>query len=312
MTWKLYGLPFTNYEDELDPLHKLWVWELPTKNQKYVVSMDCGGGLGQDRTVIQVVRLGNPYQPAAQVAEYATDLANAFECWSVMLMLLQWYSPHKYDGSREYALASIEMAADGRTAQNEIFKRGWPNIYIRQKSDQRKVIPFEQPNLGWDTNQSTRAILISWIQNFVKRHQVIINSPWVLDELRDFVMHVTRARDGSMGQIKVQAGRDAHDSLNYGMGANCQINDNWQGRFGFYHSSKSIPDSTWSPSNPESSRNALTLGTGYSKRWLTVDVAYNYILFSKRTVHNSIAAGTINGSYETTVHVFAVGLTFRK
>mgnify|MGYP000862448490 CR=1 FL=1 len=211
MTWKLYGLPFTNYEDELDPLHKLWVWELPTKNQKYVVSMDCGGGLGQDRTVIQVVRLGNPYQPAAQVAEYATDLANAFECWSVMLMLLQWYSPYKFDGSREYALAAIEMAADGRTAQNEIFKRGWPNIYIRQKSDQRKVTPFEQPNLGWDTNQSTRAILISWIQNFVKRHQVVINSPWVLDELRDFVMHVTRARDGSMGQIKVQAGRDAHD-----------------------------------------------------------------------------------------------------
>jgi long-chain fatty acid transport protein len=108
------------------------------------------------------------------------------------------------------------------------------------------------------------------------------------------------------------APKNWNDSLNYGMGANCQINDNWQGRFGFYHSSKSIPDSTWSPSNPESSRNALTLGTGYSKRWLTVDVAYNYILFSKRTVHNSIAAGTINGSYETTVHVFAVGLTFRK
>lgn len=211
MTWKLYGLPFTNYEDELDPLHKLWVWELPTQNQKYVVSMDCGGGLGQDRTVIQVVRIGSPYQPAAQVAEYATDLANAFDCWSVMLMLLQWYSPHKHDGTREYALASIEMAADGRTAQNEIFKRDWPNIYIRQKSDQRRVTPYEQPNLGWDTNQSTRSILVSCIQTFVKRHQVIINSPWVLDELRDFVMHVTKSRDGGVGQIKVQAGRDAHD-----------------------------------------------------------------------------------------------------
>lgn len=108
------------------------------------------------------------------------------------------------------------------------------------------------------------------------------------------------------------APKNWNDSFNFGTGANYQINNIWQGRFGFYHSSRSIPESTWSPSNPESSRNAFTLGTGYSKRSFTVDLAYNIVLFSKRTIHNSIASGTVNGSYETTVHVFAVGLTFRK
>ncbi len=108
------------------------------------------------------------------------------------------------------------------------------------------------------------------------------------------------------------APRNWNDSLNFGLGANYQINDNWQGRFGFYHSSRSVPESTWSPSNPESDRNALTIGTGYSKRWVTVDLAYNLISFKNRSIHNSVAAGTINGSYESTVHVFALGLTFRK
>lgn len=102
------------------------------------------------------------------------------------------------------------------------------------------------------------------------------------------------------------------DSFNAGLGANYQINNSWQGRFGFYHSSKSVPESTWSPSISESSRNAFTFGTGYSTHFLTVDFAYNYILFPKRTIHNSIALGSINGTYETTAHVFAVGLTLRK
>jgi len=211
LVWKLYGLHFTNYEDELDPLHKLWVWEIPQRNQKYVVSMDCSEGIGQDRTVIQVIRIGNPYQPAAQVAEYATDLGSAFDCWSIMLMLLQWYSPHKYDGSREFALASIELAKDGKTAQNELFKRNWPNIYIRQKTEQRKAVPYEQPNLGWETTSATRPVLVSWIQNFIKRHQVVINSPWLLDELRDFVTHVSKSTTGGNPKIKIEAGRDAHD-----------------------------------------------------------------------------------------------------
>ena len=209
--WDLYALPFTNYEDELDPLHKLWVWEEPQPNQKYVVSVDCGEGVGQDRTVIQVIRLGNPYQPAAQVAEYASDLINAFEAWPITLLLLEWYTTRKYDGTRQHALCSIEMAKDGRACQNEIFKRGWPNIYIRQKPEQRKAVPYEQPNLGWETTAATRPVIISWLQNFIKRHQVLINSPWLLDELRDFVTHVTQSRTGGQAKIKIEAGRDAHD-----------------------------------------------------------------------------------------------------
>lgn len=212
LRWRLFALDnFTNTSDELDPLHKLWLWELPQLNQKYVVGVDCGEGIGRDRTVIQVFKLGNPYQPTTQVAEYASDMCNAQEAFGLVLMLARLYTAETYQHSVQPALVSIETAKGGSALIAELLKYGWENIYIRQKLDKRQRIAHEEPNYGWETNVRTRGILIDWIVKLIKQHNIVINSPWLLDEIKDFGVHVIRSQSGGQDRVKVEATRNCFD-----------------------------------------------------------------------------------------------------
>ncbi len=209
--WTLFEDPvFSTIHEPYNPLHSLWLWEAPKRNYKYCISIDCAQGVGEDRTVVQVIRLGTPFEPAVQVAEYASDLASAFDMWGVVLMLGAYYTLTDTLGNVVTPMVCPEDAADGTSIIREMIKWGWSNFYVRQKPDKRKG-GFNDGNLlGWHTDQLTRSTLVSWLLKFIKERRIKINSPWLIDELRSFVLLKSVSQQGVV-KLKVQHERSAHD-----------------------------------------------------------------------------------------------------
>ncbi len=106
-----------------------------------------------------------------------------------------------------------------------------------------------------------------------------------------------------------------HSSWNFGFGGNYKFNDTWQTRAGYFYYPEVVPEVTWDPSNPESARQGFTFGESYAlSSWLSLDLAYNFILFQKRTIHNNVgasSASTVNGEYKTNAHILSLNLTYR-
>ena len=185
-----------------DGLDRLIIWELPVKGAEYGVGLDGAEGKGLDRTVLPVVKKGNPGAAPVQVAELATDKVATLEIWPVWLMLLRLYSPI-FQGEYTYALAAPEMNKGGDAALMQVRQWNWPNFYVRHQLDtlQRPI----GTKLGWETTPKTRDQLVQWVLMLVKGHWAELNSVWLIDELRDLVVNQLQTK------VRIEAGYGSHD-----------------------------------------------------------------------------------------------------
>jgi len=111
------------------------------------------------------------------------------------------------------------------------------------------------------------------------------------------------------------ASRDWHAAFSYGFGAEYKVNAKWRLRAGYFFHQTPIPQGTFDTALPDSSVNALTLGTGYSfnKNW-TLDFAYSGMFYNERKVNNSIGSlngVNINGKYNSFYNLYLVTVTYK-
>jgi len=107
--------------------------------------------------------------------------------------------------------------------------------------------------------------------------------------------------------------RKWNDTWNFGWGANYKFNETWQARGGYYLYPNVIPESTWDPSIPEGTRNGFTLGGSFKHKAFIIDLAYNFLYFAKRTIHNNIGVeslSTVNGEYKSISQAFSMSITY--
>jgi hypothetical protein len=218
LRWNLHPVRFPGYSSVNSHLNTLWVWEYPIENESYCVYLDGAQGIGRDRTVLGVLRKGTVDRPAGQVACFSSDSLSTLDVWPIALLLLNYYSPwsdFKRDVNR--ALFSPEVRADGAGCLMEVRKRGWNRIYFRRQRDNRKQQNETITKLGWDTTPGdggTRALLIHWLLTTIKGQFVEINSPWTIDEMRDFVV----IESETTNKIKIEHDKGAHDDELFGLG----------------------------------------------------------------------------------------------
>jgi len=110
-----------------------------------------------------------------------------------------------------------------------------------------------------------------------------------------------------------------HNTWNLETGLNYKYDEHLQLRGGFYYEPAIVPESSFSPSLPDLSRYALTIGTGYAfTPSFLVDLAYNAIFEHNRSINNSIGQNstgdptvTTAGTYKNFTNLISLNLTYR-
>lgn len=200
--FELVPLVFRSYQE--DPLGRLYVWEFPKPNVNYVIGVDTSDGVGQDRAVIQVIRLRSlfdPYDYDEQVCEFASDNVNSRDLWPLCLAIGTWYTTPSREGKMEQIRQVIECNGNGISVQHELIKLGWWNFHPWEQYDNRT---HQMSNkLGWFTNARTRQMAVDTLISSLRDGWLKVRSPWFVKEMQTFERNENRQ--------SLRAASGAHD-----------------------------------------------------------------------------------------------------
>jgi hypothetical protein len=196
---------------ELAERHNLFdmlqVWQLPRKGHRYVLGVDVADGLGLDRSVCDVIRIGTVDEVEEQVAQFVSDRLAPREFAYVIDAIGHLYTWP--DGLE--AMAAIECNNHGLSVQDTLqLHMGYRNFYIWEVLDQADPAKRFTTRMGWVTTPKTRPILLDQFYTAVTSIDPItgfsdlrLNSSLTLDEMRDF------QTEGALWEA--EAARGAHD-----------------------------------------------------------------------------------------------------
>lgn len=173
-------------------LEALTVWELPrrTGRRRYYLGVDVADGVGQDNSIIQVLREATLEEPAEQVAEYASNQMLPAGLAYAVQAIGTWYQDE--DGVE--AMACIETNSHGLTTQDTLqLHLGYGNFYRWEYLDAADPEGRFSTRIGWYTNPRTRASLLAKIRDAVCTvdkvtgwPDLVTHSPYLHDEFKDF------------------------------------------------------------------------------------------------------------------------------
>ncbi len=109
--------------------------------------------------------------------------------------------------------------------------------------------------------------------------------------------------------------RDWHDTFFYSLGAKCQLSESIVLRSGYMFRNTPIPDNTFDPILPDSDQHIVTIGAGYQKGGLGIDLAYMALLYNDRSIRaydptTGIPIGGRNGEYESFCSLIGINLQY--
>lgn len=173
------GLPGSDWE------LKLYVWEWPEPGHSYGIGVDCSEGIGQDRSVMEVLREASPNREPGQVAEWASAYVTGFQLWPLVMAVSCLYSTYKASaGHRVQSRVAIETWTNGSATQNELQKRGWSNFHPWKYNDKRRPTKDRDANMiGVRTNQWFRAVMLDMLLTSLSEEAIDLPSPHLIEEL---------------------------------------------------------------------------------------------------------------------------------
>lgn len=176
---------------------RLLMFEAPRDGFNYALGVDVAEGVGKDRSVVQVLRLGTLYEPDEQVAEFASDWHTTQQLVALIETIGTFYRGD--DGLS--ALAVIEVTGPGLDVCSDLQGKGYDNVYERRVYD--KADDTYLNKIGWSTNRTSRQRLLQRSIHAFSLQDLVINSPHLFDEMQDFTTDQLKA--------KAQAKAGRHD-----------------------------------------------------------------------------------------------------
>lgn len=179
----LVPLKFQGYSG-YNEMGKLFVWELPEEGSEYGVGVDTSEGVGQDRSVIQVIRKATlDGRPPAQVAEFASPRLNSLDLFPFVFTVGQFYSTRRRDGGLARPRMVIECRWNGENVQVELQKHGWPNFHKWTRYHKTKYNLAQERNLGWYSNAWSRPMMMDYFIKALRDQMFMAPSPFLVAEL---------------------------------------------------------------------------------------------------------------------------------
>ena len=103
------------------------------------------------------------------------------------------------------------------------------------------------------------------------------------------------------------------------IGGQYKISDQWKVRAGYLYDQNPVKEQYFENRIPDSDRQAVSLGGGFTTGNVTIDAAYMYLMFNKRTISNSqednVAppgfVNSLNGTYKSSAQLAGITLGYK-
>jgi hypothetical protein len=187
----------------------LLVWERPRRrgDRRYVMGVDVADGLGLDRSVIEVARMGTIEEPAEQVAQYVSDQISPPGLAYIVQAIGNWYT----DPDGVPACAMIECNNHGLSTQDTLqLHLGYTHFYRWEYLDADTPESRFSRKIGWYTTDRTRPIILDkfrtalcTVDPITGLRDYVTHSSMLHEELQDF------QTNGALWEAEAAAG--AHD-----------------------------------------------------------------------------------------------------
>ncbi len=178
--------------ERTDLLGTLQIWEHPRRrgSRRYVLGVDVSDGIGKDRSVVAVHRLGTLEEPEEQVALYASDRITPQALAFVVDAIGRLY----VDADGYEALAAIECNNHGLSTQDTLqLHLGYTHFYVWEYLDAADADARYSTKVGWVTTPRTRPMLLdklyhslTTIDPITKSTELRVHSALLRSELADF------------------------------------------------------------------------------------------------------------------------------
>lgn len=120
--------------------------------------------------------------------------------------------------------------------------------------------------------------------------------------------------DDDTGLLLSSEALDWEDTWVFALGGEYYLKEDLALRAGYFFMENAIPESTFDPSVPDSDMHAVSVGLGYTIDKLTIDIAYTLGLYEERDIDNNVGAAvgtTVDGKYDSLIHIIGVGVGYR-
>jgi long-chain fatty acid transport protein len=105
---------------------------------------------------------------------------------------------------------------------------------------------------------------------------------------------------------------DWQSAISAAVGLQYDITERFRVRTGYYHHQAPVPTNNWQANMSDAVSHGVTLGLGYDfTESLTLDLAWSGIYYMKREIDNTVAGGTINGTYRQTCNLLYLTATYK-
>jgi hypothetical protein len=182
-TFRLADLESWWLSEDSEKWHNHFVmWEKKRQHFLYTIGVDASHGIeGGDNAAIEVLRVGNRFNPDEQIAEWCGSID------PVDLASVVWRIGHLFNADGFPAMVAVEVnpGSPGQVTQVELMRRGYPNFYRWRKP--LRADGKVSSEVGWWTTPGTRPYLTEDGVHSIKNGDLLINSIPFIGEMGTFV-----------------------------------------------------------------------------------------------------------------------------
>jgi len=200
--WTLVPIKKDGYPDQIGEMGKIFIWEMPKDGSTYGLGVDTSKGIGQDRSVIQVLRKATIDLPPRQCAEFAHDYVSANDLSPWVHCLAKIFSVKRDDEICQPKLI-IETNNGGDACQLAMRKLGWYNFHNWERYDKKKSDEGKANFLGFIMVEWARELVVGGLIKALKDSLIDIDSPWLIEEMAQLEKNDEKRR--------IEAGGKGHD-----------------------------------------------------------------------------------------------------
>lgn len=209
-TFELQPVECDGWPDN-NPEIKLYIWEWPAAGETYGIYCDPSEGVGEDSSVVGVIKKATPWHPDEQVAEWASNMVSQHDLWMFVYCLAHLYTVRGVRGDWVEPLVVVETNIIGDAVQTEMLKRGYGNFYrqtdltmVGDVGPQFQKRPRAiKDRIGWRTDRLNRPKMLSLFRKMVRDGTFKVRSPYVVREMGTLEYNLDKAR--------IQASEGHHD-----------------------------------------------------------------------------------------------------